>query len=450
MVLPEQTADNSHSKYPDPAQGLDVSVHTNGTRPKTNDHTTVEEEDDDDSNTGSPVVIRQSGGKTDSPLLDLSRVVPLEGGVESCTTSTISLQKDHFVDLDNMSEPQHPLDMAAASSVLVDNTDRFIQLELTIKKTRAHTGLGITIVASQKPIPGLHQIRRIMPGGVAARDNRLKPGDRLVSVNGVPLLNLKSSEVQQALSEAPKDCLLTIYRDLDFEFDASSSVTSLGSVSARSSIVSSEDESYSPTKRFSDSYDLSSSHVSAVALRGINTKPGVSHQHHNKRWSTGILREPSPLLNMATHHNPHNLLFELNTYGDHSVPHLSTTSRLESSLSHNAEDLVPTFAVHDTVGGGQDKNQIAGWEKDQTTKGRDKDQTTGEQEKDQTSTGGGQEKDQTSTEGGWEKDQAIPKLPVSTPEGENATQTPPLSASISGISHSIGKSRREGSRLEGI
>lgn len=276
-------------------------------------------------------------------MLGLSGVIPLGGeDGEGRTISSASLQKDNITELANMTTA---IDIAASFSALVDSTDRFVQLEFVIKKSRPHVGLGITIVASQEPIPGLHQIRRILPGGIAARDNRLRPGDRLVSVNGVTLLNLKSADVQRTLSEAPKDVRLLICRDLEFGFNASSSVTSLGSVSgSRSSIFSSEDESLSlsPTKRFSDSYDLGSYQIGVVVNhQGVPTKP-VSQQ--NKRWSMGVLHEPSPLLHAA---NLQNMSTELGTSGDHRISRRSVTSGSpSSSLSWDVEHLKPAHAMH--------------------------------------------------------------------------------------------------------
>ena len=113
----------------------------------------------------------------------------------------------------------------------------FQKLTLRMKK-RAKSGLGVTIVHSVGKTRGIYMVRRIMAGGVAARDKRVKPGDRLVSINGKSLRNLSHSEVLQTISEAPKDIQLEIWRDPIFEMDATSSVYSIGS---RSSILSDED-----------------------------------------------------------------------------------------------------------------------------------------------------------------------------------------------------------------
>ena len=115
-------------------------------------------------------------------------------------------------------------------------------------KKRAGSGLGVTIIHSIGKTKGLYMIRRIMAGGVAARDKRLKPGDRLVAINSKSLRDLSHSEVLQAINDAPREIHLEIWRDPDFELDATSSLYSIGS---RSSILSDEDTEDSSTKRTS-------------------------------------------------------------------------------------------------------------------------------------------------------------------------------------------------------
>ena len=121
----------------------------------------------------------------------------------------------------------------------------FKKLVLQMKK-RVKSGLGVTIVQSMGKTRGLYMVRRIMAGGVAARDKRIKPGDRLVAINGKSLRNLSHSEVLQAINEAPKELQLEIWRDPEFELDATSSIYSIGS---RSSILSDEDTEDSTPKR---------------------------------------------------------------------------------------------------------------------------------------------------------------------------------------------------------
>ena len=121
----------------------------------------------------------------------------------------------------------------------------FQKLLLEMKK-RANSGLGVTIVHGLGKTKGIFMVRRIMAGGVAARDKRVRPGDRLVAINNKSLRNLSHAEVLQTINEAPKEIVLEIWRDPDFELDATSSIYSIGS---RSSILSDDDTEDSLSKR---------------------------------------------------------------------------------------------------------------------------------------------------------------------------------------------------------
>ena len=88
----------------------------------------------------------------------------------------------------------------------------FVQLEVDLKK-RVKGGLGVTVVSSGAPTNDLFMIRRIIAAGAAAKDGRLRPGDRLVAVNGKNLAGLHHAAVLQELNNAPKECHLTIWRD---------------------------------------------------------------------------------------------------------------------------------------------------------------------------------------------------------------------------------------------
>ena len=179
----------------------------------------------------------------------------------------------------------------------------FQRLVLHMKK-RANSGLGVTVVHSPGKTKGIFMVRRIMAGGVAARDKRVRTGDRLVAINKKSLLNLSHAEVLQTISEAPKEIRLEIWRDPDFEFDASSSIYSIGS---RSSILSDEDTEDSLSKRHSlHSLErfardggggggrraraspriarYSASMVADYTMGGLGASPGTP-----KRWSTVVL-----------------------------------------------------------------------------------------------------------------------------------------------------------------
>ena len=105
---------------------------------------------------------------------------------------------------------------------------RFERLTINLQK-RPRTGVGITVVSSRGPTTGYHQIRRILPRSLADRDGQLRPGDRLLSVNGKSLYGLTHSAVLDELKTNAKECTLEILRDPLFDVDATSSVYSLGS-----------------------------------------------------------------------------------------------------------------------------------------------------------------------------------------------------------------------------
>ena len=175
----------------------------------------------------------------------------------------------------------------------------FVVLELHIKK-RARSGLGITIIVnSMGATAGLFMIRRLMAAGIAAKDGRLRPGDRLVAINENSLADLTHAAVLQQLNDAPIDSRLVIWRDPLYD---SSSVYSFGSKSnlsgSRSSMHSEEDEPSPSVRRasselFGKRQSMPSSpltaHFSSIALSSRSPKaspPAIV----TKRWSTSDLK----------------------------------------------------------------------------------------------------------------------------------------------------------------
>ncbi|CAD0205956.1 unnamed protein product [Chrysodeixis includens] len=62
-------------------------------------------------------------------------------------------------------------------------------------------------------------VRSVVAGGAAARDARLAPGDRLVSVNGASVARSPLAVAVAAIKSAPKDVktgLFAIYYDISF------------------------------------------------------------------------------------------------------------------------------------------------------------------------------------------------------------------------------------------
>ena len=131
--------------------------------------------------------------------------------------------KLHSPDLPSLPPPLLPDSPAAEVSEPSPDNDNnddgsgrtphgYIQLEVDLKK-RAKGGLGVTVVSSGAPTNDLFMIRRIIAAGAAAKDGRLRPGDRLVAVNGKSLAGLHHAAVLQELNKAPKECHLTVWRD---------------------------------------------------------------------------------------------------------------------------------------------------------------------------------------------------------------------------------------------
>ena len=268
--------------------------------------------DDDEMNGAEPLIVHQveSKERSDSQI-NISGSIPetettLEVAADENETDTAPPlpmtppppESTEGIATEMESTESSPLQQVTEKSVLQNTSPintvedehvpvGFIRLELQLKK-RARSGLGITVVITNS---GLFMIRRIMPGGVAAKDGRLRVGDRLVSINDKKLAGLTHAALLQVINDAPKDCQLVIWRDPECDMDAASSIYSFGSRSnisgSRSSILSDDDEdslqkhfslsSGSPlTARFSTSFL-----EQYRSPTGRNTSsPGIP-----KRWS---------------------------------------------------------------------------------------------------------------------------------------------------------------------
>lgn len=190
--------------------------------------------------------------------------------------------------------PQPPTSLPPPG--LMQPPSDLVRLEFQLRN-KARGGLGITIVApensSEKQEHGVFIIRRISPGGVAAKDGRLRIGDQLRSVNGLSLLNLSHAEVLQAVNEAHKEMELIVWRNPHQL--ASSSLASLGSCSNMSGSHSSIDVNgeSSPTQGKPKRLRLvpspqGSPLVTRFSFAAFHTPPQrESPLPARKRWSTG-------------------------------------------------------------------------------------------------------------------------------------------------------------------
>ena len=173
----------------------------------------------------------------------------------------------------------------------------YTQLEFTLKK-RARSGLGITVVASSGSTKNLFMIRRLIAGGVAAKDGRIKQGDRLVSVNSKSLQELTHASVLQTITDAPKDCHLVIWRDPDYNLDSMSSTQSFPSHGgSRTSLVSNDDEN----KKCEGKRRLSTPNQDHSPLRILRrlsqgrSSPGKGTPVMSRYSLTAAARKESPL-----------------------------------------------------------------------------------------------------------------------------------------------------------
>ncbi|CAJ0944381.1 unnamed protein product, partial [Mesorhabditis belari] len=73
-----------------------------------------------------------------------------------------------------------------------------------ISLQRGSRGIGLSIVAAQgvgDPHVGIY-VKKVVDGGPAALDGRLEAGDQLLSVNGMPLINITQEEAAQRMGSA--------------------------------------------------------------------------------------------------------------------------------------------------------------------------------------------------------------------------------------------------------
>nr|CAD7257930.1 unnamed protein product [Timema shepardi] len=99
--------------------------------------------------------------------------------------------------------PVHP-PARAASSLLSANT-RKIGRKIELELAKGPHGLGFSITTRDNPAGGNCPIyiKNILPKGAALEDGRLRPGDRLLEVNGVEMTGKTQAEAVSVLRNAP-------------------------------------------------------------------------------------------------------------------------------------------------------------------------------------------------------------------------------------------------------
>ena len=166
----------------------------------------------------------------------------------------------------------------------------FTQLEVTLRKP-LRSRLGINLVEAKGSTIDVFLIRRMMPGGVAVKDGRLKLGDRLAELNGKSLQGLTLAKVLQEINDVPKYCHFVIWRDPNF-----TSLSSHGG--SRTSLASTEEETKKVEGRRHSSQSYEKTPISGVKRLSLElaNSPGKARNSLTvgrgesplrfKRWST--------------------------------------------------------------------------------------------------------------------------------------------------------------------
>ncbi|XP_072584397.1 multiple PDZ domain protein isoform X18 [Vulpes vulpes] len=143
------------------------------------------------------------------------RTVPptSQSGLDSLDLCDIELTEKPHVDLGEFIGSSETEDPVLAMTDVSQNAEE-VQGPLAmwevdvqhIELEKGNKGLGFSILDYQDPIDPASTvivIRSLVPGGIAEKDGRLLPGDRLMFVNDVNLENSSLEEAVQALKGAP-------------------------------------------------------------------------------------------------------------------------------------------------------------------------------------------------------------------------------------------------------
>ncbi|XP_045878405.1 multiple PDZ domain protein isoform X3 [Meles meles] len=144
------------------------------------------------------------------------RTVPptSQTGLDSLDLCDIELTEKPHVDLGEFTGSSETEDPVLAMTDNVGQNAEEVQGPLAmwevdvqhIELEKGNKGLGFSILDYQDPIDPASTvivIRSLVPGGIAEKDGRLLPGDRLMFVNDVNLENSSLEEAVQALKGAP-------------------------------------------------------------------------------------------------------------------------------------------------------------------------------------------------------------------------------------------------------
>ncbi|XP_022911871.1 patj homolog [Onthophagus taurus] len=114
--------------------------------------------------------------------------------INTSSTTTATITTDN--------ESNNNLQKSKSRSLEVNNLAMWSEEVETVDLKKGDRGLGFSILDYQDPIDlnaTVIVIRSLVPNGPAEQDGRLKPGDRLISVNGKSIKNVTLDEAVQAL-----------------------------------------------------------------------------------------------------------------------------------------------------------------------------------------------------------------------------------------------------------
>ncbi|KAJ1526892.1 hypothetical protein ONE63_008444 [Megalurothrips usitatus] len=177
-----------------------------------------------------------------------------------------------------------------ASALLAANTRR-IGRKVAIELTKGPHGLGFSITTRDNPAGGNCPIyiKNILPKGAAVEDGRLRPGDRLLEVNGVEMTGKTQAEAVTVLRNAPAGSVVHIV--VSRQDDAGAAGTAGSSPQSNyteSSPESSEELSTSPSQPVNSSNDSQDSNKSSNSEKAVHVTNGF-HKSNEKSSEDSLI-----------------------------------------------------------------------------------------------------------------------------------------------------------------
>lgn len=136
--------------------------------------------------------------------------------MHGAAASTVASENKENVDKNNPSSqqqaPDSPVVGCKVTAAVQANNTRKIGRVIRIELTKGPSGLGFSITTRDNAPGGQTPvyIKNIMPKGAAIEEGTLKPGDRLLEVNGVAVDGMSQSEVVALLRNAEPNSKLQL------------------------------------------------------------------------------------------------------------------------------------------------------------------------------------------------------------------------------------------------